>query len=110
METSGFVGKLASARALAGKPKVTNIFDAPVNERHPFQFIGRTILEQETVTRRVVDKFPRAIPFVKIFFGSRFAGNEVVHLIESEKKIAVVDRLVADADSGHQRLRHPPFS
>ena len=105
VETSGLIGKLASARAFAGKAKVANSFDALVNERHPFQFAGRAILEQEAVTRLIVDEFPCAVPFVKIFFGSRFAGNEVGHFVKGEKIVAVVDRLVADADSGHEVLK-----
>ena len=64
-----------------------------------------TILEQETITRLVVDKFFRPVPFAKIFFSKRLASNEVVHLVEGEQIIAVVDRLVADADSGHVVLK-----
>ena len=36
VETGRLVGKLASACAFTGKPKVTNIFYALIDERHVF--------------------------------------------------------------------------
>ena len=65
----------------------------------------RTILDQETITRLVVDKFPCAVPFSEIFLRKRLALDEVGHFVECEEKIAVVDRFVANADSGHETLK-----
>ena len=39
------------------------------------------------------------------FFGVRFARSKVVHLVESEQVIAVIDRLVTNSDSEYEVLK-----
>ena len=105
VKSGRFVDKLASAHAFAGKSEVANIFDAQIDERHPFQLMWRTILEQETIARLIVDEFPRAVPFAKIFFSKRLASNKFGHFVEGKEIVAIVDRFVANADSRHEILK-----
>ena len=101
MKASWFIGYLLRAWAFAGKTEFAHSLYTFHAFGHLEKFALSAISKPKTKSLFAVDKFFRALPRPEILLGQRLLLYEVIQLFFRKEIVAVINGLVADADSGH---------
>lgn len=102
------VGEFPGPGADAGEPEFLDRRHSLDHFRHRAEFVGRAVSEPETPAFPTVDELLRPEPAPEPLLRLRFDLDEGIALFGREKVVAIVDRLIPDADLGYVAQRLAP--